>query len=267
MARNSLLYIEPTSIFFYNADLPQALVANFPLDTIQDGEVVSRDKCMQLIDSFLKTNQLLPGQIQFAISPLLTYERVLPQAENEESKIAVQSFLDVIPFETVVSLYANVNGQRWVLATNKSLLDTFKRAFEAEHWTVTSAVPVSILQQLVPELAQAIDFSLLLTKVDSIHQYSFLSPSQIMQQTSTTSSFTHKPPAPKDNKRVYMLGGVFGVLMIVLVIMVVASLAPQPPAHPIVTPTPAPVVQRSAQSSPSANLSPSLTPKISQPGR
>ena len=262
MAKINLLYIEPTSIFFYNADLPQPLVVNFPLDTMQDGEVVSREKCMQLIDTFLKTNQLLPGPIQFAISPFLTYERVLPQVENEESKLAVQAFLDMIPFENVISLYANVNGQRWVLATNKSLLDTIKRGFEQAHWTVTSAVPISILQQLVPELAQTIDFSLLLAKIDSIRQYSFLSPSQTIQPTTTTNSTNVSPkqPAKTDNKRAIMLAGVFGVLLIVLVVMLINSMAPpKPPASATLTPTPMPVVQRSAQSSPSASLAPQVS--------
>lgn len=268
MAKTNLLYIEPTSIFFYNADLPQPLVVNFPLDTMQDGEIISHDKCMQLIDSFLKTNQLPPGPIQFAISPFLTYERVLPQVENEESKLAVQAFLDMVPFENVVSLYANVNGQRWVLATNKSLLDTVKRGFEQAHWIVTSAVPVSILQQLVPELAQTIDFSLLLAKIESIRQYSFLSLSQTIQPVATANSTSlPKSPAKTDNKRIFLLAGVFGVLFIVLVVMIIDTLSPQPTPHPIVTPTPMPVVERSAQSSPSANLSPSTIPSVSQPPR
>lgn len=257
----SILYIEPNRAFFYTPTLTQPIGFNFTTESVQDGELVSREKLTSLIDVFLTNNKLPPGQIDFVLSTLLTFEKVLTTPQHTEQKDALQAFLEIVPYENVASLTASIRDQRWVIATNKSLLDNFKAIFEQHKWIVGIAVPLSVLQQVIPELQQQLDLPFLLSKVDMAKQYTFFN-SQNTPRSLSSSQMPH-PLITKDkpNKRnIILLSSVFSVLFVILVIMVINSMNPRPTSSLLMTPTPAPIIVRPSLIPTSGTQSASLTP-------
>lgn len=254
-----LVYIEPTRLFVYVSSTSAVLQLPIPWEIMHDLEVVDKEKFTLLMQNFIKTNAIIPGSVAFALAPQLTFEADFPlQLPSDQQKLQLQKFLDAIPFQDVASQFEKFNTINKAVASNKNLIELLRNIFEGEKFTVTHAIPVSILQLLAPELQTNLDMGVILNKIDLVHQFNLFSQTTAIAQQ-TTSQKQEFPPLK--NKRTLFLLVVFGGLMIVLIIMVFAMLLPQsqqpkplppPPVHLPNAPVKTQVATPSATESPAS---------------
>jgi hypothetical protein len=99
-----------------------------------------------------------------------------------------------------------------------------KVAFEKVKFSISGVAPYTILQSIIPELAENVDFDLMLSRFDSIKQQNMIDLTQPVLNTKAAKV----SKAPK-NLRVYSLLGVFGSLTLILVFMVYNTFFNAPP--------------------------------------
>ena len=250
MAKQLLLYVEGTRGIFYGGDLTAMQQVDFPQDIVRDLDIISKEKFSALIQASIDAYQLLPAPITFILSTLVTFDKDMTEIPKEEQQKEEQKFLDQVPFQEILSYKFSQDKKKKIVAANKDFVFAMKTAFEKRGFSVAAAVPLAIIQDIYPELVTDLNFDMLLGKLDSMKQYNMFITQEILH-TLITPTQREAKQGKKDNKRLYLMVGVFGFLLILLAIVAVINLAPpKPPARPPqIRPTTQSVITPSAQAS------------------
>lgn len=225
----------------------------FPPEIVKDMDVLNQEALTKLLDDFIKANAIPAVQAQMIFMPDITFEKLVPLMPAEELQKLIQEFTDYVPFDDVGYKVVQITNGYLIVAANKQLYETIQKAFEKNNSIVHMAIPASALGQnavvngaLSPDALQ-----LVLSKPDEFKNYNFIS-SNIPQ---TASDVTNKPASKVPT--LYILLGVFGLLLLVLFILLFLQMnTPAPkPKLPIVIPTAVPTQGVSNEiASPSARV-------------
>jgi hypothetical protein len=209
-----IFYIENSKAFFYTNTFPSILQIDFPSNTFHDLEIINRKNFDEIIGSFIESNAIHDFAIAIILSPNATFERNFDQ-ENDATDDAVGSFLEVIPFEDVISRIYTINKTKKIIAANKQLCEIVQATFEVHQCSVITVAPYAMLQEVMPELKENIDLSSIAGKMETVKQYSLFTIGEIqkVKLTSTTKQ-------TKANTRLFLLLGVLGLLFVILLGMI-----------------------------------------------
>lgn len=256
-------YIDTNKILFYLGTTGSIIQLEFPPDVLSYLDLLHEAKFEQLLDSFLEQNQLTGGGVILVFATTATFEKDFEETQAGKEDTEIQKFIDIVPFEDVFSKTYKLNKKIKAVAVNNRVYESIKTVLEKRNFLIHSVIPISVLQETFPELAQNIDLGFISSKADSIKQFSIISGSV----TNNSLTVEKKPESKEKNKRAYVLGGVFGALLIILIIIIVVNLL-QPPAEKpsgvIGTPPPTapkPVIQETSRNeNPPAIMETSSTP-------
>jgi len=214
--KQSILYLEQNRGIFYNAENPSMLQLDFPPDVMRNLDLFNKDKLYALIQAFVETYQILPTSLILLLSPTITFDKdfTLDQSDAE-----INAFTDLVPFQVVLSHTYSLEEKKKIVAANKEFIDAIQRGFQKVHCDSIVALPFSVIQEVVPELANNFDLGLVLSKVESLKQYNMLET----QEGNRSSITAQKPKQKTDSKRLYVLLGVFGILFTIMIIMAVTT--------------------------------------------
>lgn len=228
--KQSILYLEQNRGIFYNAEKSSMLQLDFPGDVVKDLDLLNKDKLYALIQAFVEAYQILPTSLVLLLSPTVTFDKDLtsdqtagvPDGTRPASE--VQSFIDLVPFQVVLSRTFSIGEKKKIVTANKEFIDALQRGFQKFHCDISLVLPFSVIQEIIPELENNFDLGLVLSKVDGLKQYNMLE-TQVVKQNMVTGK---KVMQKTESKRLYVLLGVFGILLIIMIIMAVTTLTPQP---------------------------------------
>src|SRR3989338_170434 len=96
----AILYIEPNRIFFYEST-SGLLQLDLNPEIISDLEVINKENFYNLFKTFIESNGILPATTVVLISPSVSFEKDF--VPNEKLEADIQSFLESVPFENIVS--------------------------------------------------------------------------------------------------------------------------------------------------------------------
>jgi len=252
-------YIDKNKALFYQDMDGSILQMDFPPDIISDQELTGREKLEHLIESFLETNKLGKGNIIFIYAPDITIEKDFPDEPAGNKNEEIQKFIDMIPFEEVLSKIYKLDKKTKVVAINQEIYDSIKNIFAMKNFLVLGIIPSTVLAETVAELSVNIDLAFISNKIYSLRQYSMVNEGELSNQNTK-----EKSGLRKQNIRMYALIIVFTILLFVLIILVITksfsknSSKDLPVMQPPLSPTPsAPVVSQPAI--------PVIQPSISTP--
>lgn len=254
-------YVEPNKLSLIgNNGISVAIPLSVELMT--DLEIVDREKLIAFIGQFLQANNVPIGAVTFLLAATNLFEQDLSAVAPKDLDVAAQKFSDSVPFESVASKRILVGDKLRLIAANRDVLDALKKAFEKKGFVAQACVPYTVIQVLVPELAQSIDPPLLFSKLDSFRQYSLVSQDIIIP-----TAFEKKTGLK--GRRDMILISVFGVLMLFLLYLVLVTYVfvpkPQKVVPPAVVPAPTrPLVFPTQEATQSSQVvSPTVLPKPS----
>lgn len=252
-------YIDKNKALFYQDVDGSMLKMDFPPDIISDQELSGREKFEYLIESFLETNKLGKGNIIFIYAPDIAIEKDFPDELAGNKNEEIQKFINMIPFEEVLSKIYKLNKKTKVVAINQEIYESIKNIFAKKNFSVLAIIPSTVLQETVAELSMNIDLAFIANKIYSLKQYSMVNAGELSNQNTK-----EKPSLAKKQKvRMYFLLSVFAILLFVLIIILIINLLPknssknlpviQPPLSPsptlpVVNPKSIPVIQPSISS-------------------
>ncbi len=232
-------YIDNNKALIYQSAIGSILQINFPPDVISDQELVNRGKFEQIIESFLEANKLEKGIIIFIYPPGITIEKDFPDELTGNKNEEIQKFIDMVPFEEVLSKIYKLNRKTKVVAINQEIYESMKNIFSNKKFLVLGVIPSTVLQETVEELSKNIDLAFIANKIYSLKQYSIVNEGELSNQNAK-----EKSGLKKQNIRGYVLIIIFVILLFILIILAVIKLFPRssskdlPVMQPPFSPTP-----------------------------
>lgn len=256
-------YIDSNKILFYLGMTGTILQLDFPPEVLSYMDLLRKDKFEQLIEAFLQQNKLAGGSCIVIYSANSSFDKDFAENEAGKNDAEIQKFIDIVPFEDVLSKTYKLNKKTKVVAVNNRINESIRFVLERNKFLIHAIIPVSILQETFPELKTNIDLGFISSKADSIKQFSMISGSV----TNNSLTVEKKPESKEKNKKAYALGGVFGALLVILIIIIVVNLSQPPQEKPsgiIGSPpplAPKPVIEETSRSeNPPAIMETSSTP-------
>ncbi len=256
----AIIVVDSNKLLFYTKKVTNTLQLNIPSDVINNLEVANREKLDHLITSLFRLPNLKGEDFDITLifSKNTTFEKELTSTSTKSEYDETQKFLDMVPFEEVLSNTYRVNKKTRVVAVNKILYNVLKQSLERNKAHVGLVIPLTILEATNPELNNKIDFPFIENKLESFDQYSMLDLEKIGLGGEVANSIGIK----KKDVRLYILVLVMIILFLVLIYMFYTTFIAVPrPVHrtfnnvPASSPTTVNTGENNLQSSNSAQVS------------
>ncbi|HYM65621.1 MAG TPA: hypothetical protein VES68_04055 [Candidatus Sulfotelmatobacter sp.] len=222
----AVVYFDVNKILFYGKDTKKNLELDLPTDVVSDLEVVAKDKFDQLIDTFFQTDTLknVAFDVILVFSQGVSFEKDFTDDTTKVKYEETQKFLDMVPFEDILSNSFKINKKTKVVAVNKGLFDMLHLALERNRAYVVLVLSASVLLETNPELANNLDLGIIATKFEALKQYGLVEINQGGLALEKKNSIGIK----KKDVRLYALLGVFVLLLVVLLFLIYTTfLSPQ----------------------------------------
>ena len=157
---------------------------SLPVEVVMDMEVKDKDALYNLVKDFVKEidHEL---EIVWIFEEEVCFEKMITPTEGVDSESEVLKFLELLPFaETYNRVYESKEGNKKVVAINKSFYDALRKAFAVQGFETRIEIPVtmmpgewskeksikSIFIALVRHLAEAGKLRLAELTAESIHE-------------------------------------------------------------------------------------------------
>lgn len=232
MARqHGVIYLDKYMFDFYSELSPNVLRFTFTPDTVRDFDVINHELILSQIKLFVSQNKLTPVMLHIVLSDTVLFGKEIKITDPGKKDFDIQAFLDTVPFESVGSTTVMLPNSIQVLATNKDMYETIKSGFEANGFTTELVIPslmmkeVNLKNGLAPDSAQ-----LIISRAVALRQYNFIS---VALPVESQGQENKGEPVKKNNKRTFLLVGVFVFLILVLVLVIFMTSQPSQ-----VTPSP-----------------------------
>jgi hypothetical protein len=233
---SAVVYVDNNKILFYVKDTKNNLQLDLPADVISDLEVVGRDNFDELIDTFFQTDSLknIEFDVILVFSQEVTFEKDFADDATKVKYEEIQKFLDMVPFEDVLSNTYKINKKTKVVAVNKVLYDVLHVAFERNKAFIFLVVPMSVLAEINPESANNLDLSAIAARADSIKQYGLIDVNEDKLELEQKNLIGIK----KKDIRLSALLGIFALLLVILLILIYTTFLSPPKTNkkPVVLP-------------------------------
>ncbi|MBI2442796.1 MAG: hypothetical protein HYV40_02720 [Candidatus Levybacteria bacterium] len=226
------LYLDQNGMLIYMTTTPTVIQFPFPLDIVRDLEIINKDLLQKEVNELFKNNAIPPTRFILALSPNLLFEKVFTNAKDPQAQADIQQFLDNIPFERTGTIIFE-NAESKLIATNKDLYQTLTKIIQELGSVVEYIMPAYVLgidvnQALSMNQAVLNDIH---RKAPSLRQYSFLVESPAINPkasdtripNSSTNKPSEKPQENGDKKRLFLLLGIFVILILILAIVAYLS--------------------------------------------
>jgi hypothetical protein len=241
-----LLYIEKNTGSLYATHLTEPLIVAFPQDVVANMEIVDLGKFEHLLTAFITTNELQPMNILILLGKDVILEKQLENVPLSLQHIEEEKFLDMVPLHHVITKTYNFNTKTLIVATNKDFCERLVTILQEAQFSVLGVVPMSILEEKLPQLKEKFNQEVIFKKLPQLKQY-FL-PFGIEQQEKI---FSYEVPSFKNAQFLTLISIFFVLLLILAVVFYVNILAPK---HTQVSaPTPTPTIEPTPRLSPSVS--------------
>ncbi|QQS44547.1 LytR C-terminal domain-containing protein [Candidatus Roizmanbacteria bacterium] len=213
----AIVFVDRKGLYYFGGDAKNALSLTFPPTSVQDMEVISGEELSKVISDFVKANKLKPADVLLCFSSQCYFEKVIPEKTSpEEIETLRMDFTDNVPFNKVLSKPYTQGNTTVIVALNKEFAYAIKNVFESAGFTTQAIVPTFALygQQSVTFSGQV--GGQLMKHFNSLQQVSFPvkdeEPKNVDRDEKEFST-----PKKQSNNRLYLLLGVFAVLIVILV--------------------------------------------------
>ncbi len=248
--RTGIIYIQRYKFQFYSPFLPNVLEFLYVPELIKDMDVTDKVLFENIVKLFIENNKIPLSSLIIVIGDSACFIKDFVGPSIDELKEQAKEFVEHTPFDNVGSKTFSIKNGIRVFATNKELYEFIKEAFEKQNFTVDAVIPgflmgnnVSVVPDLTVQTAQFI-----VEKINPVLQYSLLRPDlESIKTEKETEELKEEPKNEKtdskDKKRLFVLTGVFVMLIVTLVVVYFINYPPsssqKATASPAVSPPPA----------------------------
>lgn len=258
---SGIAFISRTQIVLYIQGMATQFAIPFPPDVIRDLDIIDQTKLASLLQATIAQQKIPPASITLLLANDLLFAKQMMNNDISAQNLEEQAFVDMVPYEDVGVRRIPFNNGIYITVANKDLYEGIIKAFEANNF-ITPLVLAAYIFSTDVNFASALtpsSLTLLMQKAPSYKQFNFLQKEVIVKAPeekipeshgSDTVEVQKDPPPPKSN-RVFILSGVFIMLIGVLIAVYLWSSQANEPIRKA-TPTP---VSKASVASPEPTLS------------
>ena len=217
----AILYLDKNGFYFYTPTLPSVISLAFIESSVKDMEVINPSSILTQVRSFIDQYQIPPTSIMMILSPNITFEKDIAGLASEAQEESANTFIDTIPFESVLAKQYPIEKGVKVIGANDDLYQELRMSFEKSLSSIDCVVPYQILgsDQVLIRNFTTDSAQQLLKRIDHLKQYTMLSLPK--EKTPVSKEAPAKTTTkPNQNKtRLIAMVGVFAFLFVILGIM------------------------------------------------
>lgn len=214
----ALLYLEKNGFYFFEEGLTSVISLAFSETAIRDMEVINTAQLMTQIKTFIDQYQLTPAIITIVLSPNVVFEKDITGLARDTQEEMVKSFIDTIPFESVLTKSFPIDKGVKVIGFNDDLYMELKNSFEKNQFIIENILPYQLLgadQVLIKNLT-ADNASQFIKRSYHLKQYTLTTVEKEKTATVSQQPTTSAEKPKKTNIRLFAMIGIFAVLFGVL---------------------------------------------------
>jgi hypothetical protein len=225
---DAAIYIDNNRILFYIKGAVNTLGLNLGADIVADLEVINREKFEHALDNFFQTPTLKGKEFNVTVifSRNTTFEKELTGINSKAEFEETQRFLDMVPFEEVLSNSYRINKKTKVVAANKILYNILKQALDKNSAHIGLVLAMTVLVTANPELSQKVDLPLIVGKLESFKQYSLIDFEEMGLSGEVANSIGIKKKDVRLYALIFVMIGLFLVLIFMIYTTIIAPPAP-----------------------------------------
>lgn len=218
-----LVYVSRNRLDFYNQGVDVAKTLQFPAGLLQDLEIVNEAGLRKVISDFISTNKIEPARVIFILSSSVVFEKTFKKERTSMVDDDIEFYKNKVPFENVVSRAYDINDSMTVSVFNADIVSLLQSLFEEHNFVVEGFVPLSQIDQqaAASHSFAAVQAKSAFLRFGALRNLVFIKENPI----------THEPEEPKpiietgmpegsSRKRLYLMVGVFVLLIGVLAYMI-----------------------------------------------
>jgi len=141
----SLIYLEKDRLFFCNSEKIYKL--DFTPQIARDLDVLNEDMFISLVFQFIDSVKAAPSRFLIVLSESVLFSNDTKELDLAKIETEFQSFIDLVPFDRVLSKKYQVEGSIRMLATNADLINTISDSFEQRGYVNDGVVPATMFGQ------------------------------------------------------------------------------------------------------------------------
>lgn len=237
-----------TGVIFLQKDrfeiysMPPGKVCEFLFvpEIIKDLEVIDSGLLGSLIKLFAMGNNIPACNLIIVVSETASFVKDFvsdPKLPSpSDTKAEASKFIENVPFEKVAGrTYPIANGLK-AFATNQELFEALSSAFGKLGFKTIGVYPGFAFGNIIGQnfVLNAISASSIIEKSGSLNSYNLLTPEKVIiekndiktevaYQEISNETIENKPAGKKNNMRIFMLIGVFVILIVVLIITILSQ--------------------------------------------
>lgn len=253
-----IIYLQKDNFYFYSASVGKVIEFRFVPEIIKDLDVINSELLESLIKIFIQSNKIqmcdliivfadsasfvkdfissVPQPVVPVINNAVSVPNVVYSATNDE----VKYFIEHVPFDEVASeVFILTNGVKaW--ATNKELYTSIAKAFEIQGFEIKGVLPGVVFEGSISSkvILDQIMVNYILQNFDSVREHSLLTqvPEGIAVKQNLSGEslkknekieevveINDKPKGGVSKKRLFLLVGIFVILIIILIVVYISS--------------------------------------------
>ncbi len=255
-AGTGIIFLQKDKFDFYSPGQVKIVEFRFVPEIIRDLEIINAELLENLIKIFVDSNKIVPSELIIVLSDNASFIKDFvaapsfppPSAGNnaaqsqtvnneisDKHQEEIRSFIDHVPFENVLSRNFPMQNGTKVLAVNKDFYMAIKSAFEKVGFRVSAVYPGVVFSNNVgaKPIMDIIVANIILQQAPNLRDDNLLKETKIFEPVVTEKNeekdfvVQEKDDKPKktDKKRLFLMIGIFVVLMIVLVFVYLGSLS------------------------------------------
>lgn len=254
--QKAVLYLLPNGFYYFQEQLSSVLSVAIPKEVLSDLEVKDVEKFSALLQTFVSSYKLSPSSIAIILSPWMVFEEDIQASPATDASVKkdnflvtpvvnhtselqegvsqdVEHFLSLVPFENVLSRVFPAQKGVKVIAANEDVVRILGETFFQFGSEISSVVPYFAIPGLSFETSGfSIEYaSLALSRFESLKQFTLLNQA-VAKPKEESASVAEKPISQKkESKRLFVLIGLFVILigaLIVVYFTLGTSQAPSP---------------------------------------
>lgn len=233
---NLIILVDSNRLLFYLKKAVKTLELKLNTQVMADVEVVNREKLEELIDNVFSIPNFKGKEFNTTIifSQKTSFEKEIKDDNSKAEFEETQKFLDMVPFEEVLSNSYRINKKTKVVAVNKILYNILKQVLEKNKAHALLVLPMTVLASTNSELSTKIDFSFIETKLESFHQYSLVDLEELGLGGEVTNAIGIKKKNVRVSLLLLVMLGLFLVLLYLIYVTIIA--APKRVKHTTIIP-------------------------------
>lgn len=221
----------------------------FPQDVIHDLDILTEEGLDTIIKQFVEANKISQSHVVAVLGSsvclIKDFSQVASgnvQPKKQEDIITfeenIKTYIEHAPFDHVVTRRLPIKDGQRVCVVTRDFYDVIRKKIE-KHGVIFDMVIPSLFFGDPIFTKATLDFQIaeeILKRLNSVKQYNLLDETALMIETDEVVETVEEiKPVVKSNqnKRVFILIGVFGLLLIVLIIVYLMSNQPTSPKKPL----------------------------------